>query len=447
MPDSPIRPIAAHSRREFLALLCCSGIAGAMPRVGLAAATDVIDRDGSYPGMADSADWRREALSRIEQSRKQDFSVTLTEKSGTVLADVQVEFEHYRHEFGFGGGIRLERFFGGGRPQEQRARYQELAETLFHKVVSLNALKWKHFDRNEPYVEAFLDWSAANEMPVRGHTLVWSDFGRAPAYVEKFRNDKEGLRKAIREHIQRMVSRFEGRIAEWDVLNEPYSQHTYMDLLGDEIVVEWFRQVEELDPSTVRYINDYGVLTRVSEAHRDYYYDYIASMLRAGAPIQGIGFQAHNPSKFELTAPDVVLGTLDKFAGLGLPLQVTEFDVESRNEDLQARYTEDFLIAIFSHPATVGLMTWTPFEYDRGAVAKPVAAFCDRHMRKKPNFHAWNDLVNDRWRTKVTARTDAEGSVSFRGFAGHYEARIGDGRTKQTINLNEGERSVVLAVD
>ena len=72
-----------------------------------------------------------------------------------------------------------------------------------------------------------------------------------------------------------------------------------------------------------------------------------------------------------MESPENILQTLDRFAGFGLDMQITEFDVERTDRDLQARYTTDFLIAVFSHPATVGLLTWTPFEYDDAIVSKP----------------------------------------------------------------------------
>jgi hypothetical protein len=179
----------------------------------------------------------------------------------------------------------------------------------------------------------------------------------------------------------------------------------------------------------VRYINDYGVLTRPSQGHQDFYFDYIRGLLEAGVPIQGIGFQGHIPERFELTPPEELLTTMDRFAALGLPLQVTEFDFETTDRDLQARYTSDFLIAVFSHPAMVGLVTWTPFEYGQGEGPKPDAAFFDYRLREKPNGQAWDSLVNQDWRTDLKLVTDEHGHASFRGFKGTYfgEAQRGSG--------------------
>lgn len=427
------------SRRDVLSLLGCAAVCGTLPG---AASGDVaaIDRDKKYPGIEDGAGWRAAALQRIETQRKFDFSIRLVDGAGRAIGGRNVDAALYRHAFGFGGGMRLREVFDEQRPLELRQQYQELSAQLFHKVVALNALKWKHIERNEPYIDPFFDWSAANELPIRGHTLVWPDFQRAPANIAKYADDPEGLREAINAHLEYMITRCRGHIAEWDVLNEPFTQHTYMDLLGKSAAVDWFETVRKLDPDAKRYINDYGVLTRVSEEHRDYYFDYISGLLEAGAPVQGIGFQAHNPARFAVTAPETILATLDRFAALGLPQQITEFDVESKDEDFQARYTEDFMIAVFSHPSTVGLLTWTPFEYGKAKVSKPDAVFFDRNLRAKANAHTWDELVNRRWSTAVKGATDEQGGIAFRGFAGKYRLNAGAGTTPHTIELDSNKR-------
>ena len=374
--------------------------------------------------MHDGAAWRQAALERIERQRKQDFSLSVVDASGSPLANATVELELDRHDFGFGGGLKLSRLFDEEYSLELRTRYRELASRMFHKTVALNAFKWKHVDNNLQYIDAFLAWCAENQLPVRGHTLVWPRFRRAPARVAQLRGDPEQLRSAIDGHIERMVTSYRGRVAEWDVINEPYTEHEYMDILGGGVAVDWLSAVREHDPAAVRYINDFGVLTRPSRQHQDHYYDYIGWLLENGAPLQGIGLQAHNPARFPLESPVDMLRTLDRFAVYGLDLQITEFDVEREDRDLQARYTMDFMIAVFSHPATVGLLTWTPFEYGNNIVSKPEAAFFDRELGLRPHGEVWNLLVNQYWRTRESGATGDAGRLDFRGFPGKYNVRV-----------------------
>jgi len=432
-------------RRQFLAY-CGGAIATGMAGSLQAIVPGANESGNGYAGMDDSASWRRDALQRIDDLRQGDFSLRLQDAAGAPVESASVEIELHRHEFGFGAGVRLSRFFGSEYPAELRERYLQICSDQFHKLVTLNAFKWKHIDRNEQYIEPFLEWSEAENLPVRGHTLVWPDFKRAPASVTQFAKDPHGLRDAIRAHLKRVAGKYAGRIAEWDVLNEPFSQHTYMDILGKEVAAEWFRQVEVLDPGAKRYINDYGVLTRPNGEHQDFYFKYIGWLLEQGAPVQGIGFQSHNPAAFALTPPEELLATLERFSVHGLEQQVTEFDVETTDQDLQARYTMDFMIAVFSHASVTGLMTWTPFEYARNVVSKPDAAFFDRQLRTKPNAIVWDDLVNNRWSTQVRVGTDHKGQARFRGFAGTYNVRTKAGSSTQEHKVTLGRANTSASI-
>ena len=424
----------AFSRRQFLSL-AASGI-------GLAAAGfhGPAEAQGGtanrYAGMEDSASWRREAHQRIEKLRQGDFSVAVQDPGGRPLPQAQIRLRLDRHQFGFGCSLRLRRAFSDEYPEELRARYRELCAASFHKLVPENALKWKHSAKNEAYVAPFFEWAAANRLPVRGHCLVWPDFDRIPGSLAGLREDPPGLRQAIRERVRQTVARHRGSIVEWDVLNEPYTEHAFMDLLGQDEPVEWFRIAAGEDPEAVRYINDFGVLTRSSERHADFYFDYIRRLLAGGAELQGIGFQSHTPARFAPTAPEALFATLDRFSVLGLAHQVTEFDFECVDQEFQARYIADFLTAIFSHPSTVGLLHWTPFEYATGAVSKPSAALYDKRLAPRPGAIAWNELVNGAWMTDKLVHTDKQGRAGFRGFKGRYAASVSAGSVEQDFNMN-----------
>lgn len=382
--------------------------------------------------MHDSAAWRQSALARIQQERKRDFTLGVVDAAGKAVTNATVDVELHRHAFGFGGALKLSRLFDDEYPAEVRERYRALAGQLFHKTVALNAFKWKHVDNNLEYIDEFLDWCQATELPVRGHTLVWPRFRRAPDHVADLADRPAELRAAIREHIRRMVTTYRGRIVEWDVLNEPFTEREYMKILGDGVAKEWFSATREDDPDAIRYVNDFGVLTRPTRQHQDYYFEFVDRLLEDGAPLQGIGFQAHNPARFALEPPENMLRTLDRFAGFGLDLQVTEFDVERTDRDLQARYTSDLMIAVFSHPATVGLLTWTPFEYGDNLVSKPDAAFYDKDLQPRPNGEVWNQLVNQYWRTREAGAMPGTGRFEFRGFPGQYNVRVAAGSAVHT---------------
>lgn len=408
------------NRRRFI-----SALVAAAPSFGFAKqAKNHSIAATSYAGMEDSASWRKEAKQRIEVLRKGRFNVKVTDAAGMPLTNVPVAAKLYRHDFGFGAAPRLRLLYGGPFPQEIRQRHLEYCDLLFHKLTPENAFKWKHHDNNSQYIKPFMSWCAERSIPVRGHCLMWPGFKRAAAEHAEYSGSKVQLRKLLNDHIHKMVSQYGDPLTEWDVLNEPFSSHDYMDILGPEVVVDWFQQVQQIRPEVKRYINDYGILTKNSVRHRRFYFNYIAGLLKQGAAIQGIGFQAHIPKGFAPTAPQELLSIMNYFAGLNTELQVTEFDFETLNLEFQARYTEDFMTAVFSHPQMTGLLTWTPFEYAKNSVPKPDAALVDRNLRLKPNGQVWHDLVNKRWSTEVELLTDSRGEINFSGYKGLYHLQL-----------------------
>jgi GH35 family endo-1,4-beta-xylanase len=296
-------------RRDFIRQLSGSVALGLV--AGSAVANVGNEAPATYDGMEGSAGWRRDALTRIEATRKGNFKLRISGATGAPISNARVRASLYRHDFGFGAAVRPSRLLDTRYPDELRQRYQEICASRFHKLTTENALKWKHLEKNEPYIDPFLDWCQSKHLPVRGHCLVWAGFDRIPRELATYKDDADGLRELVNRHVRDLAKKYQGPIVEWDVLNEPYSEHEFMDILGKESAIDWFHIAAETSPDIKRYINDFGVLTRSSKRHQDYYYDYIQWLLDSGAPVQGIGFQAHTPARFAPTPPEVMLATMN----------------------------------------------------------------------------------------------------------------------------------------
>ena len=440
------------NRREFI----CAGASllplAMLPGQGLLAQGEVPP---SYPGGEESAAWREAALARIELHRKGSFRLRFQDQGGQPIRGIRVRGELYRHHFGFGAAVEPSRIYSLAPGNAEQ--FLERAKRSFHKITITNSLKWRQYERNKHHVRRFLDWCRLQQFPVRGHTLVWGDYDKSfngteeeiEAIRSRFESAPETLRQLIAIRIIERAGRYKAPITEWDVLNEPRTENAFMNLLGNSAVLDWFRLAERLNPQATRYVNEYAVLTRNfceeinrnnceesgNRPHResDSYFAYIQELLAGQVPLQGIGFQCHIPYNFAPTPPEDIYNRIERFASLGPELQVTEFDYEIKEEGAlsaeelqqQARYTRDFLITVFSHPKMVGLITWTPFDAP-GNVAKRNAAMWNWNapsLTAKPNGEMWDEWVNNQWKTRVDATTDAEGVVGFRGFKGKYKLR------------------------
>ncbi|MCU1236104.1 MAG: glycoside hydrolase, family 16 [Candidatus Solibacter sp.] len=384
-----------------------------------------------YDERAADAPWRAAAAQRIERYRKGDLVVVARDDAGKPVAGAQVHVRMKRHAFGFGTAVAgdvIQRTDANGQ------NYRDAIKKLFNKVVTENALKWPQFEGSgRQQADYMLPWFAANGIDmVRGHNVIWPAATYLPADVQNMlkaaRPDTTALRARIDKHIGDVMAYTKGKVTEWDVLNEAYTNKDLQAVLGDAEMASWFRQARAADPGIKLYINDYNILEAggYDLAHINGYAQIIRNLLGAGAPVDGIGLQSHFDSN--LTPPSRVLELIDQFAAFGKDLQVTEFDVSVADEQVQADYTRDFLTACFSHPAMKSFMIWGFWE---GAHWKPQAAMIRRDWTTKPNYAVWNDLLYNQWWTDTRGTTAADGTFRTRGFLGDYEIDVTiNGQTK-----------------
>jgi len=234
-------------------------------------------------------------------------------------------------------------------------------------------------------------------------------------------------------------------VQEWDVLNEPYDNHDLMALFGPEIMVEWFKTAQAGSaPGAGLYLNDYSNHDLLADKpHCLDFFKVAKFLVSKGAPLSGLGVQGHISA--QPNPPANVLATLDIYAELKLPIRITEFDVDTEDEQLQADYTRDFLILCYSHPSVVGVQHWG---FWAGAHWRPRSALFRADWSEKPAAKAYRELVLKQWRTRLQGQAGAKGKVSGRGFHGDYVVTVEkDGKsTRQTFTLKPEEAKTVVTV-
>ena len=105
------------------------------------------------------------------------------------------------------------------------------------------------------------EWLQEEGIPTKGHVLIWPSWNWMPPFFEALSNDPEGLREAIEEHLDTLVPVGKERgLIEWDVVNEPHVNHDVMDICGEDIMVDWYKQVHELHPEARLILNEYNVI-------------------------------------------------------------------------------------------------------------------------------------------------------------------------------------------
>jgi GH35 family endo-1,4-beta-xylanase len=291
-----------------------------------------------------------------------------------------------------------------------------------------------------------VDWLTQHGIQARGHVLVWPGWKNLPRSLKALEKDPAKLRAAVSAHITEVAGATRGKLVHWDVLNEPFDNHDLMDLLGEDVMVEWFRTARAADPSAKLFINDYAILAGGpgTTPHRDNYERVIRLLLDKGAPLDAIGIQGHFDAG--LTGPEDVLELLDRYAKFGKPIWITEYDVDIDDEALAGQFTRDFYTAAFSHPAVQGIIMWGFWD---GAHWHRNAPLYREDWSLKPAGQAYRDLVLHELRTDVSGKTDAKGAYKTRAFLGSYDLTVSLAGARKTVplELTSGSQTTVVKLD
>jgi endo-1,4-beta-xylanase len=230
---------------------------------------------------------------------------------------------------------------GGGHHEEQDypdpfffdTEYRERLASEFSSVSPENQMKWEFIHPEQGVydfeaADAIVEFAEANGQVVRGHTLFWHS--QNPAWLEEGDFTPEELREILRDHIHTVAGRYAGRIQQWDVANEIFTdsgqlrqENIWIRELGPGIIADAFRWTREADPHARLYFNDYNVegVNRKSNA----YYALVQQLLADGVPVDGFSTQGHLSTRYGF--PGDLQANLQRFDDLGLETAITEVDV------------------------------------------------------------------------------------------------------------------------
>ncbi len=409
--------------------------------------TDLPFTSLGYGGREPGAAWRKAAETRIEKVRKGDLTVLVKDGAGKPVTGAQVAVRMKKHAFLWGTAVNASVFSNGRLTPENLERYKQEILANFNASVMENETKWPQWSvvANRPATIKVIDWLRASGHQVRGHNLVWPSWNNSnvkEAIAAK--NDPPRLAQVILDHISETTRELRGKFVDWDVINETFTNHDFMDILGRRAMVDWFKAARAGDPDAKLYINDFNIVAGDDTAHQDDYAATIKYLIDEGAPVDGIGFQGHFPSR--VTPMDEVVARTERFAAFGKELEVTEFDINTSDEALQADYTRDVMTYMFSHPSVKAFVLWGFWE---GAHWIPSGAMMRRDWSLKPNGQVYKDLVFGKWWTNANGRTGAKGTFATRGFLGDYDIEVRAGGKTRTVTASLGKdgKTVECVID
>jgi endo-1,4-beta-xylanase len=382
--------------------------------------------------------------------------VTVLGPDGAPLADADITVAQRDHAVAFGNiGFDLIPFANGqstrdpadaetfGGAQGNLDRLADLYLDLFNAATL--PFYWGAFEpqRGRPDTERLLRtarWFVERGVRVKGHPLVWHTL-TAPWLVDLPTDEVEQVQ---RERIRRDVADFAGVIDTWDAINEVVIMPVFdkeengITRLCRErgriaTVRLAFEEARATNPSATLLLNDFDMSTA--------YECLIEGVLEAGIRIDALGLQSHMHQGY--WGEEKTQRVLDRFARYGLPIHMTETTLLSgelmpphvvdlndwqvdqwpstpEGEERQAEEVERHYRTLLAHPAVEAITYWGIT--DDGAWLGAPAGLVRTDGTPKPAYDTLRRLVKDEWWVApTTLRTDDQGRVTVRGWAGTYE--------------------------
>jgi endo-1,4-beta-xylanase len=383
----------------------------------------------TWQGMESDASWRAEAQKRIEKYRMATMAIQVLNSAGKPVPNASVHVQQQTRAFTIGS-------FAGYRLVEQTPDGQKMRE-IFRKLFNRATTPIYWADWGWPHEKArylaTAKWLADNHFTIRGHVMFYPGYQFMPAEVVKLKDDPEQMRKRIIEHIDEisLATKAFG-FREYDVTNELRDCTEVHKLLGRDEVANWFAEARRNLPDAKLSLNENTILTNggATKANQDIDLDWYRFLKSKGDTPDVLGFQGHFNEN--VTAPETVLAILDRFAKeTTAELQITEFDINTRDEPAQAAYTRDFLTICFSHPRITGFNMWGIWEGDQWL---PNGAFYRKDWSVKPNGKVLEELLTKTWWTNANVTTDGTGKAELLSFLGTQKvSAIIDGKQSEAI--------------
>ncbi|HEX5455739.1 MAG TPA: endo-1,4-beta-xylanase [Candidatus Saccharimonadales bacterium] len=220
------------------------------------------------------------------------------------------------------------------------------------------------FSKADPIVE----FAEKHNMSVQMHHLVWGDDFVLPAWLTEGKFNKQQILDILHKHITTIVKHYKGRIKEYTVVNEAFTenQHVYglrnwwAEHIGNDMkyIDDYFIWAHRADPKAKLLLNDFNDQTKNSVS--DAIYKYVKAAKARGVPIDGVGMQMHIDASQPSKKQDVI-DNMKRFGKIGVPVYVTEFDVNTNSvkgsdaykNRLESKITYDMVRACIESKACI----------------------------------------------------------------------------------------------
>jgi endo-1,4-beta-xylanase len=243
----------------------------------------------------------------------------------------------------------------------------------WNQITPGNDGKWESVEStqgqyNWTNLDKIYNFAKNRNILFKEHVFVWGN--QQPSWIASL--DSAGQRAAVENWIKVFSERYT-LMTLVDVVNEPFHTPlpTYKNALGGDGQTGWdwvitaFEMARKYCPSGAKLIlNEYNVLHDNTVTTN---YLTIINLLKDRGLIDGIGIQGHYfefRSHMDATSNKYTYSTesiksnLNKLAATGLPIYITEFDIDESNDANQLAQYKIYFPIFWNHPGVKGITFW-----------------------------------------------------------------------------------------
>ena len=237
--------------------------------------------------------------------------------------------------------------------------------TYWNQITCENEGKWGSVEADRDVmvwsgIERAYKFAKQHGMPYKQHTFVW---GSNDAWGPNDQNPQwmKGLsqneqREEVKEWIESYCDKFDETDL-IDVVNEPvHVKPPWYDAIGGEgdtgydWVIWAFQTARDACPYSTLILNDYNVLRYETDKFIE-----VAKILKKEGLLDAVGAQAHG---LEDQSFAELKSNFDKVAALGVPIYISEYDINIANDDQQKQVMKQQFTFLYENPQVAGITLW-----------------------------------------------------------------------------------------
>lgn len=271
-------------------------------------------------------------------------------------------------------------------------------------LVYEDSMKWVNLRPNKTFwnwsdIDSLVKFANQNKMQVKWHTLFWHQ--QNSPFVSSSWTREQAL-AMMDEHIEKIMTRYKGKISEYDVVNEMFEEdgsmrrNIWYKTIGSDYIEHALIKAHQIDPNAKLFLNEFNNEEK-GHPKADAMFNFVKDLKERGIPVDGVGMQLHLDATLNYSE-EAVRQNVQRYNDLGVEVSFSEVDVRIPVDNPAAyeKAQENLYIMLYKMACDMPCITsfitwgvsdkhsWVPFTF----TGSGNALLYDKELKPKPVYNA-----------------------------------------------------------